>query len=124
MTGGPLIDSGGNFVGMNFYSMDRTPLLPSNKIVDFLVLKRVIKSGTEKTLKRKYESRYRSKIDNEGPEVHQAERVNQKNAWMRNFVSSLIFTSPYRLMNSQNLSEMILNPVVIPWQQGLRGVCT
>ncbi|XP_039792497.1 uncharacterized protein LOC120658313 isoform X3 [Panicum virgatum] len=69
MTGGPLIDSGGNFVGMNFYSMDRTPLLPSNKIVDFLVLKRVIKSGTEKTLKRKYESRCRSKIDNEGPEV-------------------------------------------------------
>jgi hypothetical protein len=41
MTGGPLIDSGGNFVGMNFYSMDRTPLLPSNKIVDFLVLKYV-----------------------------------------------------------------------------------
>jgi len=69
MTGGPLIDSGGNFVGMNFYSMDRTPLLPSNKIVDFLVLKRVIKSGPEKTLKRKYESPCRSKIENEGPEL-------------------------------------------------------
>jgi S1-C subfamily serine protease len=67
MTGGPLIDSGGNFVGMNFYSMHRTPLLPSNKIVDFLVLKCVIKSGPEKTLKRKYESP-RSKIENDSPE--------------------------------------------------------
>ncbi|TVU04879.1 hypothetical protein EJB05_48019 [Eragrostis curvula] len=69
MTGGPLIDSCGNFVGMNFFSVERTPLLPSNKIVDFLVLKRVIKSGPEKTVKRKYESPCRSKIENEGPEL-------------------------------------------------------
>lgn len=47
MTGGPLIDAGGNFVGMNFCSMDRTPLLPSNKIVDFLVLKYVSYTSIE-----------------------------------------------------------------------------
>ncbi|XP_066167861.1 uncharacterized protein [Oryza sativa Japonica Group] len=37
MAGGPLIDLDGNFVGMNFFSEERTPFLPRNKIYRSLV---------------------------------------------------------------------------------------
>uniref|UniRef100_A0A0A9CVD2 Uncharacterized protein n=1 Tax=Arundo donax TaxID=35708 RepID=A0A0A9CVD2_ARUDO len=54
MTGGPLIDLAGNFVGMNFNSEDKesSPLLPRNKIYDCLVnsgtLRSEIKHGGDK----------------------------------------------------------------------------
>uniref|UniRef100_A0A0E0I5C0 Uncharacterized protein n=1 Tax=Oryza nivara TaxID=4536 RepID=A0A0E0I5C0_ORYNI len=35
--GGPLIDLDGNFIGMNFYSKERTPFLPRSTIVECLV---------------------------------------------------------------------------------------
>uniref|UniRef100_A0A8I6XPU5 Uncharacterized protein n=1 Tax=Hordeum vulgare subsp. vulgare TaxID=112509 RepID=A0A8I6XPU5_HORVV len=42
--GGPLIDFGGNFIGMNFYGLEETPYIPVNLILE--VLKNFDAQGT------------------------------------------------------------------------------
>ena len=37
MTGGPLVDLDGNFIGMNLHTKERTAFLPMDKIYNFLV---------------------------------------------------------------------------------------